>query len=242
MVRRVYLRISFVLGLMVLLSCNPQEHETYYYPSGQISQQFEVENGKRNGNAVGYYENGKIESKGVFEDGVADGPFSYYYENGATKIQGEFRKGLKWGLLKFFREDGSLRRIEYYDESGNIYDFEVYHNEGLRDYSQKNKRALFVPQMDTLVKGNRYEFKIRLGNRQFDRIEVKIGSTRDEKTLLLPSLPNQDSLTAIFEITPEQLGDTLISGVVLDLVGLAEKVDVITFLHPFYVIEKERQQ
>lgn len=232
------LSVWTVLIFSLITDCRqPPEYDSYYYESGQLKEKFELHNEIWNGEYLSYFENGKLRSKGMYRDGKADGLFTYYHENGQKKIEGYFKRDLKTGEFQFFDTNGKLWRIEYFGENGDAIDFEVFKADGSRDFSEGTKRALIVPNLDTLKVGKSYEFEVRLGNRQFDRIEVKIGDANDKKTFLKSSLPNKDSLTAIMKINPRNPGDTLIRGVVLDLKGMAEKFDVITFVHKYVVMQ-----
>lgn len=224
--------------ILTFYSCSQNEgKEMYYYESGSVKEQFSISDGLRNGEYLSYYEDGSIRSRGNYSNGLEDGTFVFYYPNGVKLNEGNSKKGLRVGIYRSYDQGGALRRMDFYDENGNALYYKMYMPDGSRDFSSGTKKALFIPLLDTLEIDKEYQFQIKLGNAQFERIEVKIGNPRNKKTLLLPSLTNQDDSTAIINFSPKNLGDTSVTGVILDLKGVAEKFDLTTFKHNFYIVE-----
>lgn len=231
-------RFNFILCLALILTGCQQEKEVYYFPNGSVNQEYFVQNGKRHGRALSYFENGVIQSEGQYEMGTPHGPFTYYYPNGNKKIEGQFKNGKKFDRLFFYREDGSLSSIEYYNDSGQVFDLEVYKKNGLRDTTFESKRVLFLPYKDTVRAGDNYEAQIRLGNRQYNSTKIIIGDPSDRNILRYEFLPRKDSLTSLLSIDDVKLGKNVVEGVALDLLirdGEIDSVMVIPFRHYFFV-------
>src|SRR3569832_2894161 len=57
-------------------------HNVFYYPSGKISSEGEMKNGKPAGYWKSFYENGQLKSEGNRENFKLEGPWKFYSEKG----------------------------------------------------------------------------------------------------------------------------------------------------------------
>lgn len=209
--------------------------EVSYYKNGQLKHEVILKKGKYDGLGINYYESGKILSKTYWKDGKIDKASIFYYENGNIKQENEYRDGTVL-RSKNYTEEGLLEQITIWDSLGNIIDYNSYNKDG----SRKAKDPIFIPEGDTLILGETYPTLIRLGNRQYDNIEVVIGDIEDpDIAKKSPPLPKKDSLTSIINIKADSLGLRKISGIVIER-SYPDSIDVIPFTHRFYVIPAKR--
>ena len=64
-----------------------------YSENGQIEEERNYIDGKREGKYTYYYENGKIRKEGNFKDDEMDGKWIWYYENGQIRFEGNYKDG-----------------------------------------------------------------------------------------------------------------------------------------------------
>lgn len=100
-----------------------------------------------------------------------------------------------------------MKEVRVYDTLGRIFDFFRYKKNGSRDHSSSSKDPVFILDRDTVEVGEIYSGLIRLGNRQFDVIDVFIGDISDPDIMIKNKpLQEKDSLTAIFKIKTDSAG------------------------------------
>jgi hypothetical protein len=227
----------FVIGTVLILFLIRQrvEREVSYYKNGQLKHQVILKNGKYDGLWIDYFENGSIHAKTDFEDGKKNGKNIIYYENGNIHQENKFKDD-KLQVSKDYTEDGFLEEIRIYDSLKRVVDYYCYKKDGTRDFRREKKDPIFIPPGDTLILGQTYPTLIRLGNRQYDNIEVVIGDIEDPYIAKKnPPLPKKDSLTSIINIKADSLGLRKISGIVIERSATSDSLDVIPFTHRFYV-------
>ena len=80
--------------------------------------EYEVANGKKNGEFKTYFKNGKLEMMGQIEKNLNQGKWTYYYQSGQVESEGTFKDDLPDGQWKWFYENGNLKEEGNY-EKGN---------------------------------------------------------------------------------------------------------------------------
>jgi len=71
-----------------------------------------------------YYPNGKLESTGNFVNNLADGKWVWFYESGSIKEIGYYKAGKKDGSWTIYDEKGNLKRKLYFKEDRVVFDQE----------------------------------------------------------------------------------------------------------------------
>lgn len=63
------------------------------YENGQLRNELNFKDGKKDGKYTSYYENGQVKQEGNFKDGKQDGKWIYYHSNGKPMGKGNFLNG-----------------------------------------------------------------------------------------------------------------------------------------------------
>jgi antitoxin component YwqK of YwqJK toxin-antitoxin module len=71
--------------------------------------EYEVVDGKKNGEFKTYFKNGKLAMNGYIKDNLNQGKWTYYYQSGQVESEGTFKDDLPDGMWKWFYENGNLR-------------------------------------------------------------------------------------------------------------------------------------
>lgn len=79
-----------------------------YYLSGNIELQGSLKANKNIGHWKYYYESGELESEGNFSDNKPDGIWTWYYKDGSKKEEGMFKEGKREGDWYSYKPDGTL--------------------------------------------------------------------------------------------------------------------------------------
>lgn len=234
---RIFSMAIIIIGILatVLLIRRDVKREVSYYENGNIKHQVLLKDGKYDGLWIDYVEDGRVRAKTEYQDGRKHGESIIYYRNGNIFQVNKYRNGV-CRISKDYTQDGYLEEIREYDSLERITDYYAYKQNGTRDFSREKKDPIFIPHRDTLVLGESYQALIRLGNRQYDNIEVVIGDIRDPYIAKKNDpLPKKDSLTSIINIKADSLGLRKISGIVIERSATSDSLDVIPFTHRFYV-------
>lgn len=111
-------------------SFSQTEYQTYTYPSGQISSEGYLRNGKPDGVWKTYYENGQLKSIGKRMDYLLDSTWIFLKENGDTSLIVNYKKNLKNGprftysetevLMEPFVNDIKLGEGKRLDRKGHV--------------------------------------------------------------------------------------------------------------------------
>ena len=88
-----------------------------YNESGKLEIEGFIENNRNTGLWKYYYPDGQLESEGYFKNDLADSNWVWYYENGIVKERSVFKEGKRNG------------RSSRYDEKGNIISENIYKND-----------------------------------------------------------------------------------------------------------------
>lgn len=230
----------FFVGVFVIGCNKSEEKKITHYPDGKIKSEAYFLKGKKHGVDIDYYENGKIHIETRWLTGKAHGKQVVFSEDG-TKIQENLYKNNHLLLSKDFMPQGWMKEVRVYDTLGRIFDFFRYKQDGARDYSESSKDPVFILDRDTVEVGEVYSGLIRLGNRQFDIIDVFIGDISDPDIMMKSKpLQEKDSLTAIFRIKADSPGYNEFSGVIIEKSLKSDSVNVIPFTHRYFVKDKPK--
>lgn len=208
---------NYLIAFLSLFACNQStDKEIYYYTTGEVKEEYEIDNGKRNGLARSFYLDGKLKAIGFYKNGLPDSTYIHYYANGNKQVEGRYdNRGIENGEKKFYFESGELKQIEYLNDKAKMIDYLTFNRNGARDFDQA--RVIFDRDRDTIKLGDYFEAKIRLGNRKYGYTDVIIGDPNDKQIFDKLRLPKEDSITSILKIEPESPGENWIEGVMLDI-------------------------
>lgn len=107
------LPVVFILFVSVgvgihLISKGSSGEKTYYYESGAVRSQGEMENGKEQGYWSYYWENGQKQYTGYFAEGKQDSLWHFYNDEGILYRKGSFIRGIQHGLWTDFYQNGKI--------------------------------------------------------------------------------------------------------------------------------------
>ena len=107
--------------------------KTDYYYSDVVKIEYNLSNGKLNGQFGSYYENGNLKMTGNYLNGVKNGLFKEYSEDGNIETEYSMTNAVLNGSSKTYYSNGKLKRTETFlngDENGN---FVEYDEDGNKD-------------------------------------------------------------------------------------------------------------
>ena len=87
---------------------------TWKGETDSIKLEFDVVNGKKEGNFRVYYPNGKIQISGKMKNNRNTGEWKYFYENGNLESSGFFVNDVPDGKWLWYYPDETLKQIGYY--------------------------------------------------------------------------------------------------------------------------------
>lgn len=103
-----------------LLSCKQGTFTQYFFPSGELSSEGCLVDGKADGEWKSYYQSGVIKSKGQYLQNEVSGSWVFYFEDGVISNTVDYRFGLKNGEEKVYSEEGILLRKTNWKEDVKI--------------------------------------------------------------------------------------------------------------------------
>lgn len=92
--------------------------------------EYEVVNGKKNGDFQIRNLDGKIEMAGKIKDNLNEGYWQYYYPSGQLESAGNFEKNLSVGKWVWYFENGKVREIGYFKAGKKDGDWTIYNEDG----------------------------------------------------------------------------------------------------------------
>jgi len=221
-------------------SCIKEDKEKHveYYDNGQIKYEVPLSNNKRDGKLIEYYKDGTLEAYSTWKNGSLEGPSAHYYPNGNIKQENYFKNNIFCCESRFYREDGTLQEIHYMNNKGQLLDYKKFNKDGTQNLDIQTREVIFIPKEDTVSLGETYSAKIRVGNKEYNDLEVVLGDPADKYILENgEKLPKVDSVTALLEIEAVREGKHTITGVAVDIDRTNRKeMVIIPFKHTFYVI------
>ena len=105
---------------------------SFYFESGNLSEESNYKDGKLNGLSKKYFENGNLQSESNYIDHKYNGIVKFYYENGNLEEQSYYVNDEINGTAKFYYENGKLKEegsrkdgklngiVKFYNENGNL--------------------------------------------------------------------------------------------------------------------------
>jgi len=107
-----------------------------FYPSGSLETEYQIKNGKREGNYVSYYDvlpgdTAQVKTEVAFENGKQEGKQSNYWQNGKLQLVLPYKGGQIHGTSTYTARDGSKSYSRYKNgwldgrqksPAGSIYD------------------------------------------------------------------------------------------------------------------------
>ena len=93
--------------------------------NGSVEMVGKIKNNLNEGQWRYYYSNGQLESVGNFENNLSEGKWTWYFESGKIMEIGYFKSGKKDGDWSIFDEKGNLKRKLYFKDGQKTYDHEI---------------------------------------------------------------------------------------------------------------------
>jgi len=128
--------ITVLLLVFNLNSIDGQEvspgdgYKKFNYPSGNISSEGIIKNGKPDGYWKSYFENGKIKSEGNRKNFELDSCWKFYNEEGKLILEVNYKKDKKNGIKTSYLDKETIKELyhndikegltKYYDPGGNL--------------------------------------------------------------------------------------------------------------------------
>lgn len=97
----------FLVLALVLQGCNNFD-TVRSYENGEVKEECEFINGRKNGFCKGYYPSGNLEYLVKFKDDILHGKSIFLHENGSLHWEVIFNKGVKNGNVKYYDENGRV--------------------------------------------------------------------------------------------------------------------------------------
>lgn len=106
----------------------------WYTKGGQLKEEGEYKNSRKNGLWKKYYPEGEIWSEITYKNNRAAGPFTTYYQNGVVEEKGAFYasgRGKYTGEFVRYHENGNISQEKIFSESGKTNGIQkLYHENG----------------------------------------------------------------------------------------------------------------
>src|SRR6185503_6669337 len=106
--RKAFLLLFFIFNFShFVFAQEPKDgYQKFYYPSGQLSSEGTLLNGKPNGYWKSYYESGKIKSEGNRVNFKLDSLWKFYNDSGYVTAEYNYNEGARHGLQKTYYANG----------------------------------------------------------------------------------------------------------------------------------------
>jgi hypothetical protein len=231
---------KLVVIFILFVCCSKKSEEITYYKRGEIKCKCALLNGLKNGKETCFFKEGTVKINQYWVEGRLEGLFEEFYSNSRIYNKGTYVNNRLNGELFFWDSLGRLIEIRNYIDD-TLIDFKKFdrHNKSLLDIEYR--RPVFYNKDDTISLGDVYKTKIRIGNREYDRIKIliiKIDTLTDE--FLVGSfsrnaafLPNVDSITAYYEAKPSKRGLFHFEGIIYEIDSLTVKGEITIYPRPF---------
>lgn len=92
--------------------------------------EYEVVEGKKNGQFKISYPDGSVEMVGKIKDNLNEGEWCYYYPNGQLESVGNFKNNLSEGKWIWYYESGKIKEIGFFQSGKKNGDWTVYDEKG----------------------------------------------------------------------------------------------------------------
>lgn len=101
-----------------------------YFPSGQVKEIANYQQGVLDGNRKFYYESGDVEQDQNYLDGLFQGAFHSYYINGKVNMTGNYLNNEMDGQWKRYYETGELKEVVRFANNEENGPFKEYYKNG----------------------------------------------------------------------------------------------------------------
>jgi antitoxin component YwqK of YwqJK toxin-antitoxin module len=88
-----------------------------YFENGQLEMAGQIKENLNQGKWTYYYQSGQVESEGTFKDDLPDGKWKWFYENGNLKEEGIFVKGDREGRWVLYEADGKIKEEKMFKKN-----------------------------------------------------------------------------------------------------------------------------
>jgi len=187
-----------IVGTIILMSCS-ESIEIVYYDDGNVHVEIPIVDGKRNGKAIEYSKEGSVIAYAEWKNGLLNGKSVVYFNNGKISQENHFKDGIRCCNSNFYLEDGSLREVHTLDNEGSLIDYIKYNKDGSQDLDIETRNPIYISKSDTIIFGNKFSLKMRVGNREYNSVEGIIGNPNDKYILYGKKLQKSDSITVLYE-------------------------------------------
>lgn len=131
------------------------------FPDGSLEYSLTYKEGKLNGVKKDYYHNHQLYQEIHLENGKSNGKSTTWYRDGQISSQGNFIEGNRVGKWISYYHDGTIKKINLYDQKGEIQKQTNFSTGGLKEsqYVFKNKKItqyqFFNQSGEIVAKGDR---------------------------------------------------------------------------------------
>ncbi|TPN87425.1 toxin-antitoxin system YwqK family antitoxin [Aquimarina algicola] len=127
-----YYRITIVLLVFSFFCSCSQEPKREFYSNGQIKEDGEYKNDKKEGTWREYHENGNLRASIPYSNGYRNGKMVVYHKNGEVSKKGKIiNDTIPIGKWQWFYKNKQIKRVGVFDNNGNqIGTWEVFHENG----------------------------------------------------------------------------------------------------------------
>jgi len=162
----IYIILSKSILLFAQNSQDTTDYQKFYYPSGVLSSEGYMKNGKPDGYWKTYHENGIIKSEGNRKNFELDSLWKFYNEEGKSIlevnylnglkqgvrktiteneiVEENFDKDIKQGLTRYFYSDGKLKKEIYYEKGKETGQSKEYSQEGIVINIKEYKNGILI--------------------------------------------------------------------------------------------------
>ena len=109
----------------------------FYFPTGELSSEGNLKNGKPDGKWINYYKNSKKKSIGFWKETLLDSTWLFYDSSGIITLKEEYKNNKKHGVIINFDNTGRIVKETFY-KNGNKEGKEVKYFKGSNKISKVN--------------------------------------------------------------------------------------------------------
>ncbi|MDC0499181.1 pentapeptide repeat-containing protein, partial [Candidatus Pseudothioglobus singularis] len=111
------------------------------YENGQIREEGNYKNGKKDGEWTEWYENGQIWKKLNFKDDKGNGKWTYWYEDGQIRAEGKIKDSKGNGKWTYWYENGQKREEGNYKNGKKDGEWTEWHEDGQKSHQGNYKNG-----------------------------------------------------------------------------------------------------
>ena len=125
-----------------------------YYESGNLMEETNYKNGKREGISRWYYETGILKGERNYKEDKLDGIIKWYYDTGSLGTEFNYKNGKLEGLTKLYWENGNLKAEHYYENGKREGTNKQYYNSGELRFIYTFKNGKRISKKTYSLSGN----------------------------------------------------------------------------------------